>query len=134
MCDSASAYIVAFVSYYGKFTTDDLVRPDLPFTSGIAFELCGKLSSNVNGTGHHVFTNRFYTSFILWEELRKMSFHLTGTVMVIRKGMPDDIAKKRCMPKQHEVVAFKKNDEIMALQWKDKWGGNNVTICIQCRV
>ena len=40
--------------------------------------------------------------------------------MVSRKGMPDDIAKKGCMPKQHEVVTFRKNDEIMALQWKDK--------------
>ena len=28
MCDSASAYIVAFVPYYGRFTTDGLVRPD----------------------------------------------------------------------------------------------------------
>ena len=34
--------------------------------------------------------------------------------------MPDDIAKKGCKPKQHEVVVFKKNDKIMALQWKDK--------------
>ena len=120
MCDSASAYIAAFVPYYGRFITDGLVRPDLPFTSRIVLELCGKLSSNVNGTRYHVFTDRFYTSPILCEELRKMSFHLTGTVTVSRKGMPDDIAKKKCMPKQHEVVTFRKNDEIMALQWKDK--------------
>ena len=26
MCDSASAYIVAFVPYYERFTTDGLVR------------------------------------------------------------------------------------------------------------
>ena len=37
-----------------------------------------------------------------------------------RKGMPNDIAKK-CKPKQHQVVAFRKNNKIMALQWKDKW-------------
>ena len=120
MCDSASAYIVAFVPYYGKFTTDGLVRPDLPFTSRIVLDLCSTLSSSVNGTGYHIFTDRFYTSPTLCEELRKMSFHLTGTVMVSRKGMPNDIAKKRCKPKQHEVVTFRKNDEIMALQWKDK--------------
>ena len=115
MCDSTSAYIVAFVPYYGRFTRDGLAGPDLRFTSRIVLELCGKLSSSANGTGYYVFTDRFYTSPILCEELRKMSFHLTGTVMASRKEMPNDIAKKRCKPKQHEVVAFRKNDEIMAL-------------------
>ena len=120
MCDSASAYIMAFVPYFGKFTTDSLVRPDLPFTSRIVLELCNMLSSSVSGTGFHTFTNRFYTSPSLCEELRKMSYHLTGTVMPTRKGMPLDIAKKIRKPKVHEVIAFRQNDKTMALQWKDK--------------
>ena len=40
-----SAYIVAFVPYYGKYTTDGLVQPDLPFTSRIVLHLCNMLSS-----------------------------------------------------------------------------------------
>ena len=118
MCDSTSANIVEFVPYYGKFTTDGLVIPDLPITSRIVLDLCGLglLSSSVNGTGYQVFTDCFNTSLILCEELRKMSFHLTEIVMVSRKGMIDDIAKTKCKTKQHEVVTFRKNDEIMALQ------------------
>ena len=68
MCDSASGYIVAFVPFYGRFTTDGLVRPDLPFTSRIVLELCGKLSFSVNGTEYQAFTDRFFTSPNLCEE------------------------------------------------------------------
>ena len=77
------------------------------------------LSFSVNGTGYHIFTDRFYTSPNLCEELRKMYFYYTGTVMVRKKGMPTDLATKN-KRKQHEVVAFRKDDNIMALQWKDK--------------
>ena len=76
------------------------------------------LSSSLNGTGYYMFTDHFYTSPNLCEDLRKMYFHLTGTVMVRRKGMPTDLATKK-KRKQHEVVAFRKDDNIMALQWKD---------------
>ena len=120
MCESESAYIVAFVPYYGKFTTDGLVRPDLPFTSRIVLHLCNMLSSKGYGSGYHIFTDRFYTSPILCEELRKLSFHLTGTVMPSRKGMPNELSKKKRKRKVHEVIAFKKSDDSMALQWKDK--------------
>ena len=85
-----SAYIVAFVPYYGKYTTDGLVRPDLPFTSRIVLHLCNMPSSK----GYHIFTDRFYTSPTLCEELRKLSFHLTGTVMPSKKGMPNELSKK----------------------------------------
>ena len=119
MCGGTSGYIVAFVPYYGKFTTDNLVRPDLLFTSRIVLELCNMLSSSVNEMRYHIFMDCFYTSPNLCEKLRKMYFHLTGTVMVRRKGMPTDLATKK-KRKQHEVVAFRKDYNIMALQWKDK--------------
>ena len=95
MCDSASGYIVAFVPYYGKFTMDNLVRTDLPFTSRSVLELCNMLSSSANRTGYHIFMDCLYTSPNLCEELRKMYFYLTGTVMVRRKGMPTDLATKK---------------------------------------
>ena len=93
MCESVSAYVVGFVPYYGKFTTDRLVRPYLPFTSRIVLQLCNMLLSSVNESGYHIFTDRFYTSPILCEELRKMNFHLTGTVKVSRKGMPENFSR-----------------------------------------
>ena len=119
MCESESAYIVAFVPYYGKYTTDGLVQPDLPFTSRIVLHLCNMLSSKGYGSGYHIFADRFYTSPTLCEELRKLSFHLTGTVMPSRKGMPNELSKKKRKKKKHEVVAFRKNDDTMALQWRD---------------
>ena len=94
MCESVSAYVVEFVLHYGKFTTDRLVRPDLPFTSRIVLQLCNMLLSKVDESGYHIFTDRFYTSPRLCEDLRKMGFHLTGTVKVSRKKMPKNFSKR----------------------------------------
>ena len=94
MCESESAYIVAFVPYCGKYTNDGLVRPDLLFSSRIVLHLCNMLSSKGYGSGYHIFTDRFYTSPTLCKELRKLSFHLTGTVMPSSKGMPNELSKK----------------------------------------
>ena len=40
--------------------------------------------------------------------------------MPSRKGMPNELSKKKRKKKKHEVVAFRKNDDTMALQWRDK--------------
>ena len=99
---------MAFVPYYEKFTTNGLVGPDLPFTGRIVLVLCYMLFSNVNGTGYHIFTDRFCTSPIFREKLMKMSFHLTGTVKPSRKVVPTDFVKKENKLKVHDVEAFRK--------------------------
>lgn len=70
------------------------------------------------GTGYHVFTDRFYTGPQLCEELLRLGIHATGTVMINCKGLPQEMRSKRI--KVHEVIAYQKDNKVMALQWKDK--------------
>lgn len=117
LADSETGYISVFEPYYGKETTDSLIRQDLPFTSRIVIHLCQELQTKTKATGYHLFTDRFYTGFFLAQELLKMQIHCTGTVMRNRQGLPVEIKKLKMA--RHETKAFTK-DNVMVLAWQDK--------------
>ncbi|XP_035737648.1 piggyBac transposable element-derived protein 4-like isoform X2 [Vespa mandarinia] len=95
MTDSNTGYICGILPYYGSFTTEKLIRPDLPISARIPLHLYTMLLKKIPGTqGHHMFTDRYYTSFILAEELFKLKCHLT-------------------------TVAYRKRNTLV-LAWKDK--------------
>lgn len=118
LADSATGYICCFEPYYGKCTTDSLARPDMPFTSRIVLHLCDELLHVAQGSGYHVFTDRFYTGFPLALELLKMNVYLTGTVMKNRQNLPTDVKKLKL--KKHEVSSFVHSDDVLVLAWQDK--------------
>lgn len=120
LADCATGYVSVLLPYYGTATTQQLIRPELPFTSRIVLQLCSTLLETTNGSGYHLYTDRFYTGYDLAQELLSLKIHTTGTVMSNRRGLPADIAKQKKMKIQkHEVVAFRKN-KTMVLVWKDK--------------
>ena len=116
--DSATGYIVTFEPYYGQKTTESLTRPDLPFTSRIVIHLVNQLLQETNATGYHLFTDRYYTSYVLAVELLKMNVHLTGTVQRTRQGLPPEL-KQKVKLKKHEVIAYE-TKTVMMLVWLDK--------------
>ena len=120
LADSNTGYICGIIPYYGTFTTENLqlIRPDLPTSTRIPLHLYTMLLEKIPGAqGHHMFTDRYYTSYILAEELRKLKCHLTGTILKNRKNLPILIKK----PKFHNksTVAYRKGN-ILVLAWKDK--------------
>lgn len=118
LADSESSYIYSFVPYYGKITTDNLIRPDLPFTSRIVLELYKNLQNSIpEAKGYHIFTDRFYTSPTLAEELLKVGCFLTGTIMTNRKGLPATIKKPKLVVGQK--IAYRRN-KCLVLGWRDK--------------
>jgi Transposase IS4 len=119
LADSITGFISVFEPYFGKETTDSLVRPELPFATRIVVHLLDKLLSKSNGTGYHLFTDRYYTSPQLAHEALEMNIHTTGTVQKNRKNLPVELKKKQKM-KLHEVIAYERDNELMALTWQDK--------------
>ena len=119
LADSGTGYICGILPYYGSLTTQTLIRPDLPVSTRNPLHLYTMLSNRVPGAqGHHMFTDRYYTSYILAIELRKLKSHLTGTIMPNRKQLPDAI-RKRQLPKEKSMVAYRKIDNFV-VAWKDK--------------
>ena len=119
LADSASSYICTFIPYHGKITTDSLIKPDLPFTSRIVLHLYNNLKELwPDIRGHHLFTDRFYTSPTLAKELAALGCHLTGTLLTNRKDVPKIFKKAKL--KKGEKIAFRSEDDILFLSWRDK--------------
>jgi hypothetical protein len=118
LADSSCGYIYSFIPYYGSLTTEKLIRPDLQFTSRIVLQLYTNLLETIpEAEGYHMYTDRFYTSLPLSDELLKLKTHLTGTIMTNRKNLPTAIKKPKL--KQSEVLSYG-SDDTMVLAWRDK--------------
>ncbi|TBU02002.1 transposase IS4, partial [Hamiltosporidium tvaerminnensis] len=86
MADANTGYVYSILPYYCSLTSEDLIRPDLPVSTRIVLELCNKLlDSNPGNTGYDIFTDRYYTSLPLAQELLKLNIHFTGTIQSNRK-------------------------------------------------
>ena len=118
LADANSGYIYSILPYYGSFTSENLVRPDLPVSSRIVLQLCQKLlDGNPGSKGYHVFTDRYYTGLPLAKELLKLKIHLTGTMQTNRKYIPDSIKKPIFGDDKTFACRFQ---NFLLLAWKDK--------------
>ncbi|TBU10732.1 transposase IS4, partial [Hamiltosporidium tvaerminnensis] len=118
MADANTGYVYSILPYYGSLTSEDLIRPDLPVSTRIVLELCNKLlDSNPGSTGYHIFTDRFYTSLPLAQELLKLNIHFTGTIQSNRKFQPNSTKKPRFS--ENNTFACRSGN-ILFSAWKDK--------------
>ena len=118
LCDSENGYISTFEPYFGQPTTANLPYPQMPFTVRIVLHLVDQLLKKADGSGYHVYTDRFYTSILLANQLLQKQIHLTGTVQKNRVGLPSDLKKLKL--KNHEIKVYRHQDEVMTLAWLDK--------------
>lgn len=108
LADSNTGYICGILPYYGSLTTQTLMRPDLPVSTRIPLHLYTMLLNEIPcAEGHHMFTDRYYTSYILANEPRKLKCHLTGTILTNRKELPDAIKKKISKRQINDIVSQK---------------------------
>ena len=62
LSNSENGYVSAFEPYFGKLATENLVQPDLPFTTWIVLQLAQQVLNKAEGSGYYLYTDRFYTS------------------------------------------------------------------------
>ena len=61
LAECESGYICSFEQYFGKQTADSLPWLDKPFTSRIVLHLVDQVLAHAQGTGCHIYTDRYYT-------------------------------------------------------------------------
>ena len=102
----------------GSLITEKLIRPDLSVSTRILLHLYRMMLNKIPGAhGHHLFTDRYYTSYILAQELRELECHLTGMILTNRKELPCQIKKTKI--NMNSTVAYRKSYTLV-LAWKDK--------------
>ena len=75
------------------------------------------LLDGLEGRGHHVYMDNYYSSRALFSELRDLGFGACGTVRINRRGLPPEM--KATLAKG-DVTATHVDDSMMALKWMDK--------------
>lgn len=120
LSDSSNGYVCSMEPYMGTATTNFLVRPDLLVTTRVVLTLIESLQNSYGSVeGLHVFTDRYYSSVELAKILYDKKVHFTGTINRGRKELPGEVKTKKRL-KKGEINAFRKDDKINVLQWKDK--------------
>ena len=77
-----------------------------------------KLMDGLLDCGRRLFTDNFYTSIPLAENLIKRRTHMIGTIRKNRKGLPKEVREKKL--KRESIVAQQNGDGITIIKWKDK--------------
>ena len=89
----------------------------LDSSNGVTHAVVLKLLEGLEGRGHHVYTDNYYTSPTLYEDLRRLGFGACGTVRVNRRGMPEEM---KAGLKKGETISKQVDSSMMALKWMDK--------------
>ena len=114
LADAGHGYMLDILVYTGGDTLST-ARPEytnLPVPARVVLHLADKYLDK----GHHIFTDRYYTSVPLANALYQRKTAFTGTSMRNRLGLPEPIRKQKKLS-VNEVKAFR-DSRMMVLEWK----------------
>lgn len=118
--DSKNGYIYDFLPYFGQETL--IPNTNLLKTTQIVKVLSESvvMKDPANPvTGIHIYTDRYYTSPELANELLKIGCYLTGTVMTNRVGLPPGMKATGKKMKKGDICSKRKGSTLV-LSWRDK--------------
>ena len=74
----------------------------------------------VEGLGHKIFMDNYFTSPALFDDLFQRKINACGTVCHDRHGMPRDIGLKSLKMKRGDIATWVRGT-LRAIRWKDRW-------------
>ena len=111
LADSANGYVLNVLVYTGRDTLEDASNESLPQPARVVLHL----AEPYLGCGHHMFTDRYYTSLPLAQTLHSLQTGFTGTCMKNRTDLPDDVRGQLRL--QHGQVAAYRADHLLTPAW-----------------
>ena len=114
VCNSTTGYAYNILTHFVSETSynEDII--DATMSEKVFEYLLSPL-----GTGHHVFADRYYTTYKLLEYMTQKKFYYTGTFQTNREEFPVEVKTSGKM-KFQEVKSFKSKNGYLCITWKDK--------------
>ena len=112
LCDSLG-YTYDMSVYLGK--QKQYATAEITATHGTVLQLIRR----VEGLGHKIFMDNYFTSPALFDDLFQRKINACGTVRHDRRGMPRDIAPKSLKMKRGDI-ATRVRGTLRAIRWKDR--------------
>ena len=111
LADSSNGYVLNILVYTGRDTLEETENSQLPQPARVVMHLADQYLH----CGHHLFTDRYYSSLPLAQSLHAAETDFTGTIMKNRIDLPDTIRSQLRMS-SGEVIAYRA-DHLLALAW-----------------
>jgi hypothetical protein len=123
LADSSTKFIYWFDIYCGK-NLEAEVRVEAPSRQGgSAYGVIMHLVQGLEGKGHCVVMDNFFTSIPLFRDLASKGIYATGTIRSNRIGIPSHLKNtrmwRRC-EQGHLEWAMHASRELSCVMWKDK--------------
>ena len=117
LCDSSTAYVYNLLPYFGSQTVYTLQDEKASQAKKVFYDLLSVLDD-----GHHVFSDRYYTSLDVSKYLaEEKNMYFTGTLNTNRKGLPKEVKK---MKMKHLERKFFRDEQgagpHIVVAWRDK--------------
>ena len=115
LADSKTGYTYNFSVYTGKAENRNS-------TNGLGYEVVMDLCKQIFGQGYKLFTDNFYTSVQLFEDLLKHKVTACGTMLLNRKGVPMELKNTKEFNKkgtQRGKMRWVRRGNVGFVQWKD---------------
>jgi len=84
----------------------------------VSYKIVMKLLDSYLNFGRILYTDNWYSSVKLAENLNKKNTHLVGTLRANRKNNPPEVISKKL--KKGEFIAQQSSNNIVVLKWRDK--------------
>ena len=110
LADSSNGYVLNILVYTGKDTLQT-TNSELPQPARVVMHLADPYLH----CGHHLFTDRYYSSLPLAQSLHAAETDFTGTMMKNRLDLPDTFRSHLRMS-SGEVIAYRA-DHLLPLAW-----------------
>ena len=114
MADSSNGYLLNVLVYTGAETLDGSPSPeDLLQPARVVMHLMQPYLNR----GHHLFTDRYYTSIPLVQALQEQQTSFTGTCIRNRVGLPPNIPNPTRRLGDNEVLSYQSGN-VLCLPWR----------------
>ena len=113
VCDSATGYAYNILTYFGSETSYNDDMQDTGMSEKIFEYLLSPL-----GKGHHVYADRYYTTYQLFDYMTEKNFYYTGTLQRNRKNFPIEVKCSKL--KFQEVKSLRSEKGFLCTIWQDK--------------
>ena len=112
VCNTGYAYNI--LTYFGSETPYNEDMKDATMSEKVYEYLLSPL-----GTGHHVFADRYYTTYKLLEYMTEKKFYYSGKLQTNCKDFPVEVKTSGKM-KFQEVKSIRSKNDYLCTMWKDK--------------
>ena len=110
ICEASTGFVINWFLHTGTLKKSE---------STITHKIVMKLVDGLEGEGHTIYMDRYYTGLPLFRDLKEMNIGACGTIMLNRIRAKESLVENIERLKDREISYFMSSDSLLISIWKD---------------